>query len=212
MTQHRELRSLRPHLWPSPCTDTHPNRCVLSICYGHPEPDTAPPSVNDPPDDGQLWGGLIGYKPSYTTSARKKSSGARPSGDAPRKQIFSKTGGSGTWPICSEKEKVDAGETKLRNWGCFEVLGGTRHQLGGIGSGPTVRLAYRRAGRPRSRPSGTTETAGKKPPEPRHPFRPLLRPTTTMPPPTPRRLRRHAPQPAPGPPPRRKPRHPNPRW
>ena len=36
MTRHRELRSLRPHLWPSPCTDTHPNRCVLSICYGHP--------------------------------------------------------------------------------------------------------------------------------------------------------------------------------
>ena len=57
--------------------------------HGHtnlPEPDTAPPSVNEPPDDDQLWGGLIAYKPAYTTSAREESSGARPSGDAPRKQ------------------------------------------------------------------------------------------------------------------------------
>ena len=42
--------------------------------YGHtdqPEPDTVPPSgaVNEPLDDGQLWGGLIAYKPSYTTPA-----------------------------------------------------------------------------------------------------------------------------------------------
>ena len=28
---HRERQSLRPHPWPSPCTDTHPNRCVLSV-------------------------------------------------------------------------------------------------------------------------------------------------------------------------------------
>ena len=54
------------------------------------EPDVAPPSVNEPPDDDQLWGGLIAYKPSYTTSARKESSGARPSGDAPRKQDSAK--------------------------------------------------------------------------------------------------------------------------
>ena len=57
--------------------------------HGHtnqPEPDTAPPSVNEASDDGLLWGGLIAYKPSYTTSAREGSSGARPSGDAPRKQ------------------------------------------------------------------------------------------------------------------------------
>ena len=94
---------------------------------------------------------------------------------------------------------MDSGETQLRNWGCFGVLGGTRHRLGGIGSGPTVRLACRGAGRPRSRPSGTTGTAGKKPPKPRHPFRPLLRPTPPMPPTTPRRLRQHPPQPTPRP-------------
>ena len=62
------------------------------------EPDTAPPSVNEPPDDGQLWGGLIAYKPSYTTSARKESSGARPSGDAPRRRITIKRGVVGHSP------------------------------------------------------------------------------------------------------------------
>ena len=69
--------------------------------HGHtdqPEPDTGPPSVNDPPDAGRLWGGLIGYKSSYTTSARKKSSGARPSGDAPRKRITTKRGVVGRGP------------------------------------------------------------------------------------------------------------------
>ena len=35
---HRERQSLRPHPWPSPCTDTHPNRCVLSVASeGHPD-------------------------------------------------------------------------------------------------------------------------------------------------------------------------------
>ena len=66
--------------------------------HGHtdqPEPDTAPASVNEAPDVGQLWGGLIAYKPSYTTSARKRSSGARPAGDALRKQIAAKQGGVG---------------------------------------------------------------------------------------------------------------------
>ena len=63
--------------------------------HGHtnqPEPDTNPASgaVNEPPDAGQLWGGLIGYKPSYTTSAREGSSGARPAGNAPRKQVSAK--------------------------------------------------------------------------------------------------------------------------
>ena len=69
--------------------------------YGHtnqPEADTAPPSVNEAPNGGQLWGGLIAYKPSYTTSARKGSSGARPSGDAPRKQISAKQGVVGRGP------------------------------------------------------------------------------------------------------------------
>ena len=92
--------------WDDPSLDTHreqiryndyrcsvPTRSGLEGAtvrwHGHtnqPEPDTAPSSVNDPLDAGRLWGGLIGYKPSYTTSARKKSSGARPSGSAPRKQ------------------------------------------------------------------------------------------------------------------------------
>ena len=97
--------------------------------HGHtnqPEPDTAPPSVNEAPGDGLLWGGLIAYKPSYTTSARKESSGARPSGDAPRKKITAKQGSGGTWPTCSEATpEVDSGETQLRNQGYFGVLGGT---------------------------------------------------------------------------------------
>ena len=69
--------------------------------HGHtnqPEPDTAPPPVNEPPDAGQLWGGLIAYKPSYTTSARKESSGARPAGDAPRKGTTAKQGVAGRGP------------------------------------------------------------------------------------------------------------------
>ena len=93
--------------WEDPSLDTHREtvryndyRCSVPArsglegatlrWHGHTnqsEPDTAPPSVNEPPDDGQLWGGLIAYKPSYTTSACKESSGARPSGNAPRKQI-----------------------------------------------------------------------------------------------------------------------------
>ncbi len=96
--------------WDDPSLDTHreqvryndyrcsvPGRSGLEGAtvrwHGHAnesEPDTGPPSVNDPPDDGRLWGGLIGYEPSYTTSACKKSSGARPSGGAPRKQISAK--------------------------------------------------------------------------------------------------------------------------
>ena len=40
-----------------------------------PEPDTAPPSVNEAPDTGQLWGGLIGYKPAYTTFAEAPPTG-----------------------------------------------------------------------------------------------------------------------------------------
>ena len=59
--------------------------------HGHtdqPEPDTGSPSgaVNEPSDAVQLGGGLIAYKPTYTTSAREESSGARPTGDIPRKQ------------------------------------------------------------------------------------------------------------------------------
>ena len=96
--------------WDDPSLDTHreqvryndyrcsvPGRSGLEGAtvrwHGHAnesEPDTGPPSANDPPDDSRLWGGLIGYEPSYTTSACKKSSGARPSGDAPRKQISAK--------------------------------------------------------------------------------------------------------------------------
>ena len=96
--------------WDDPYLDTHreqvryndyrcsvPGRSGLEGAtvrwHGHAnesEPDTGPPSANDPPDDSRLWGGLIGYEPSYTTSACKKSSGARPSGDAPRKQISAK--------------------------------------------------------------------------------------------------------------------------
>ena len=71
---------------------------------------------------------------------------------------------------------MDSGETQLRNQGCFGVLGRTRRQLGGIGSGPTVRLACRGAGRPRSRPSSTTETTGKKPPKPSPPISPAASP------------------------------------
>ena len=85
--------------------------------------------------------------------------------------------------------------------------GGSR---GGILQETLMGLACRGAGRPRDRPGGTTETAGTEPPRPRHPFRPLLRPTPTLPPTAPRRLRRHAPQPTSGPSPRRKPRNPNP--
>ena len=103
-----ELHRLAVARWEDPCLDTHreqvryddyrcsvPTRSGLEGAtvhwHGHtnqPEPDTAPPSVNEPPDAGLLRGGLIAYKPSYTTSARKKSSGARPSGDAPRAALF----------------------------------------------------------------------------------------------------------------------------
>ena len=79
--------------------------------HGHtnqPEPDTAPPSVNEPPDAGQLWGGLIAYKPSYTTSARKKPSGARPSGDAPKKQISAKQGIAGRGPPIRRRQRWTA--------------------------------------------------------------------------------------------------------
>ena len=96
--------------WDDPSLDTHRERvryndyrCSVPArsglegatvrWHGHTnesEPDTAPSSVNEPPDAGLLWGGLIGYKPSYTASACKESSGARPSGDAPRKQISAK--------------------------------------------------------------------------------------------------------------------------
>ena len=62
----------------------------MATCTRRPEPDTAPASADEASDAGQLWGGLIAYELSYTTSARKKSSGASPSGDAPRKQISAK--------------------------------------------------------------------------------------------------------------------------
>ena len=76
--------------------------------HGHanqPEPDTAPPSVNEPPNGGQLWGGLIAYQPSYTTSARESSSDARPSGDAPRKQISAKQGVVGRGPPTRQRQR-----------------------------------------------------------------------------------------------------------
>ena len=100
--------------WDDPCLDTHreqvryndyrcsvPGRSGLEGAtvrwHGHtnqPEPDGGPASgpVNEPLDDSLLWGGLIAYKPSYTTSARKESSSARPSGSAPRKQNSPKRG------------------------------------------------------------------------------------------------------------------------
>ena len=132
--------------WDDPYLDTHRERvryndyrCSVPArsglegatvrWHGHTnqsEPDTAPPSVNEPPDAGQLWGGLIAYKPSYTTSARKGSSGARPSGRRPEETNFTiKQKDYGTWPTPPEEEKVDSGETQLRNQGCFRVLGGT---------------------------------------------------------------------------------------
>ena len=181
--------------------------------HGHtnlPEPDTAPPCVNEPPDDDQLWGGLIAYKPTYTTSAREETSGARPSGDAPRKQDSAKQPVVGRSPPPRKRTKWTPETTQLRNQGYFGVLGRTRRRLGEIGPGSTVRLACRRAGRPRSRPGSPAGTAGTQPPKPRPPFRPLLRPTPTMPPTPPRRLRRHPPQPAPRTPPRRTTRGPNP--
>ena len=49
--------------------------------------------------------------------------------------------------------EVDSGETQLRNQGCFGVLGGTRHGLGGVGSGSAVGLACRRS-RPPSKLTG----------------------------------------------------------
>ncbi len=111
--------------WDDPSLDTHretvryndyrcsvPTRSGLEGAtvrwHGHTnesEPDTGPPSVNEPPDDGQLWGGLIAYKPSYTTSACKKSSGARPSGDAPRKQISAKQKVMGRGPPLRRRRK-----------------------------------------------------------------------------------------------------------
>ena len=130
--------------WEDPCLDAHREqvryndyRCSVPArsglegatvrWHGHtdqPEPDTAPSSINEPPDAGRLWDGLIAYKLSYTTSARKKSSGARPSGDAPRRTITTK---QGWWDVAHpppEAEEVDSGETQLRNEGCFRVLGG----------------------------------------------------------------------------------------
>ena len=112
--------------WDDPSLDTHreqvryndyrcsvPTRSGLEGAtvrwHGHtnqPEPDTAPPSVNDPPDAGQLWGGLIAYKPSYTTSARKKSSGARPAGERPEEtKSPAKQEGYGTWPTPPEEDE-----------------------------------------------------------------------------------------------------------
>ena len=111
--------------WDDPYLDTHrarvryndyrcsvPGRSGLEGAtvrwHGHtnqPEPDTAPPSVNDPSDGGQLWGGLIAYKPSYTTSARKESSGARPSGNAPRKQSSRKRGVVGRSPPLRRRQR-----------------------------------------------------------------------------------------------------------
>ncbi len=96
--------------WTDPCLDAHREqvryndyRCSVPArsglegatvrWHGHAnesEPDTAPSCANEPADAGRLWGGLIACKPSYTTSARKKSSGARPSGDAPRRRIAAK--------------------------------------------------------------------------------------------------------------------------
>ena len=153
--------------WDDPYLDTHREqvryndyRCSVPArnslegatvrWHGHtdqPEADTAPSSVNEPLDGGRLWGGLIDYKSSYTTSACKKSSGAAPFGRRPEETKQPETGSCRTWPTPPTATKVDTGETQLRNHGYFGGLGGTRRRLGGVGSGPTVRLACRGAGR-----------------------------------------------------------------
>ena len=111
--------------WDDPCLDAHREqiryndyRCSVPArsglegatvrWHGHTnesEPDTAPPSVNEPPDAGRLWGGLIAYKPSYTTSVCKESSGARPSGNAPRRRITTKQGVVGRGPPPRRRRK-----------------------------------------------------------------------------------------------------------
>ena len=53
MTRHRELRSLRPHLWPSPCTDTHPNRAVVILLTDEMYP--ADPQVLKKLSDDVAW-------------------------------------------------------------------------------------------------------------------------------------------------------------
>ena len=90
-----------------------------------PEADTAPSSVNEPLDAGRLWGGLIGYKPSYTTSARKESSGARPPGNAPKKQISVKRGVVGRGPPTRRRRRWTPERHNYENQGYFGVLGGT---------------------------------------------------------------------------------------
>ena len=90
-----------------------------------PEADTAPSSVNEPLDAGRLWGGLIGYKPSYTTSARKQSSGARPPGNAPKKQISVKRGVVGRGPPTRRRRRWTPERHNYENQGYFGVLGGT---------------------------------------------------------------------------------------
>ena len=87
--------------------------------------DTAPSSVNEPLDAGRLWGGLIGYKPSYTTSARKESSGARPPGNAPKKQISVKRGVVGRGPPTRRRRRWTPERHNYENQGYFGVLGGT---------------------------------------------------------------------------------------
>ena len=217
--------------WDDPSLDTHREqvryndyRCSVPArsglegatlrWHGHTnqsEPDTAPPCVNEPPDAGQLWGGLIGYKPSYTTSACKESSGARPSGDAPRKQISAKQKVMGRGPPLPEEEKVDSGEDATTKPGLLRGPG-WGPDAGWVGSDLARRFGWHvaeqaalevdrvvRLGRPvRNRQ------------KPRHPFRPLLRPTPTMPPTTPRRLWQHPPQPAPRTTTRRTTRNPKP--
>ena len=113
--------------WTDPYLDTHreqvryndyrcsvPSRSGLEGAtvrwHGHtnqPEPDTNPASgaVNEAPDDSQLWGGLIACKPSYTSSTREESSGARPSGNAPKKQISAKQEVVGRGPPVRRRQR-----------------------------------------------------------------------------------------------------------
>ena len=182
--------------------------------HGHtnqPEADTAPASVNEASDDGLLWGGLIAYKPAYTTSAREGSSGARPSGRAPRRRMPAKQGVVGRDPPIRRRRRWTPERRNYETRTTSESWAGPEADW--VGSALARRFGWHvaeqaalevdrviRLGRPVQNPRGLGL-----------PFCPLFRPTPPMPPTAPRRLRQHATQPIPGTPPRRRPQHPNPR-
>jgi len=110
---HSDGTRLSVDRWVDPVLDAHRRRvryddyrCSVSARSGRegasvrwlghvdrPEPDAAaeagPPA--DPPGGDDLWGGLIDYDGSYTTPTRERSSGARPSGSAQKRE--NKAGG-----------------------------------------------------------------------------------------------------------------------